>query len=221
MTWTKRFAFAAGRENIPQLQALRLPRSAGPVNLFHIFYTPLFAPWRRDFEILDPKNILCPMLLQTYGQMRKDTLRLQVVGHTAVKEVPKTVMRERLRRRVREGFTEAFRQMGYDRNGNLLQPALDQRKPVQDLRGTLEIHCRGRSGLDCEFVEIVNLAKEAISAVDRSLTKSNATQQKVGCEPWWRWRWGQDNHDSQSAFSSLATSAPETAGCKVRYCEGL
>lgn len=220
MTGTKRFVLAAGhrmsepllssaiKENIPQLQALRLPRSASPVNLFHIYYTPLFAPWRRDWEMLTPKNILCPMLLYTYGQMRKDTLRLQVVGNTAVKEVPMAVMRERLRRRVREGFTEAFRQMGYDRNGVILQPGLVQRKPVQDLRGTLEIHCRGRAGLDCDFMEIVDLAKEAISVVDRSLTKSSSTQQNVGCESWWRWRWEQDSHVSQFTIPSITAPAP-------------
>jgi hypothetical protein len=220
MNGTKRFAPAAGRricqplpnsagrENIPQLQALRLPRPDGPVNLFHVYYSPLFAPWRRDWEMLTPKNILYPMLLDTYGQMRKDTLRFQVIGNTAVKEVPKAVMREHLRRRVREGFATAFRELGYDRNGRILQTDLVQRKPVQDLRGTLEIHCRGRSGLDCDFVEIINLAKEAITMVDRSLTKSNSTQQKGGCEPWWRWRWEQDSHHSRSAISSIAATAP-------------
>jgi hypothetical protein len=207
MTLRKRFGLAAGhrfyeplpnvasKEHIPQMQALRLPRSAGPVNLFHIYYSPLFAPWRRDWEFLNPKNIIYPMLLDTYGQMRKDTLRMQVVGNTAVKEVPLAVMRERLRRRVREAFLEALRQMGYDSSGKFSLPGLAQHKPVQDLRGTLEIHCRGRAGLDCDFSEIVKLAKKAVSVVDESLTESNTTLQYAGREPWWRGRWDQDSSD--------------------------
>ncbi len=136
------------RLRFPSLPALRLPRSSGPTNLVHAFYTPLFAPWRRDRDNLNPGNILYHKLLDSYEDMPKDTLRWQVIAHTAIKEVPKAVMRERLRRRVREAFREALKQEGYDSEGKVLPTGATNRTSLRDLKGTLELHCRGRAGLD-------------------------------------------------------------------------
>lgn len=157
-----------------------------PANLFHIFYTPVFAPWRWDREYLTPDDILYPKLMDSYQNMPKDTLRWHVVANTAVKEVPKAVMRERLRRRLREAFRHALKQLGYDWHGRVLQPGQATGKPLNDLKGTLEIHCRGRAGLDCEFLQLVDHAKTAVSAVANSCKQHNGIVRLVGREAqWW------------------------------------
>ena len=169
----------------PPLPVLRLPRSSGTTNLFHAFYTPLFAPWRRDRENLNPGNILYHKLLDNYQVAPKDILRWQVVANTAVKEVPKAVMRERLRRRVREAFREALKQEGYDSKGKVLRSETTTGKPFRDLKGTLEIHCRTRAGLDCEFVEMTKYAKSAVSAVVQSFNYGTQKRGFDGTE-WWK-----------------------------------
>ena len=59
-------------------------------------------------------------------------------------------------------------------------------KPLNDLKGTLEIHCRGRAGLDCEFLELVDYAKSAVSAVDNSCNQRAGMVRTFGREaPWW------------------------------------
>lgn len=195
----------AAKPHIPQIPSLRIPRSKGPVNLFHIFYTPLFAPWRLDWDHLSAYDVFYSKLLDKYENMPKDTLRWQVVANTAVKEVPKAVMRERLRRRVREAFHDALKQMGYESNGRVWQPGRATDTPLQDLRGTLEIHCRGRAGLDCEFVEIVNLAKSALSTVDRSLNQSKGNMGNAGPEGQW---WKRGITDFKPSFSSITPTSP-------------
>ena len=176
----------AARRYIPQLPSLRVPRPTMPTNLFHIFYTPVFAPWRRDREHLTPNDISYPKLMDDYQNMPKDILRWQVIANTAVKEVPKAVMRERLRRRSREAFREALKQLGYDWHGRVLQPGQAMRKMSKNLKGTLEIHCRGRAGLDCEFPELIDYAKSAVSAVEKSCNQSTGTIRIVGREgSWW------------------------------------
>jgi hypothetical protein len=75
-------------------------------------------------------------------------------------------MRERLRRRVHEAFRKALKEMWYDKNGRVLQPApAAAGKAAKDLKGTLEIHRRTHAGLDCEFGEIVQFARSALDAV--------------------------------------------------------
>ncbi|ERF68199.1 hypothetical protein EPUS_05280 [Endocarpon pusillum Z07020] len=175
------------RWHFPQIPTLRLPRSTTmPANLFQMFYTPVFAPWRWDREHLTPNDILYPKLMDSYQNMPKDILRWHVVANTAVKEVPKAVMRERLRRRLREAFRDALKQLGYDWHGRVLQPGQATGQPLNDLKGTWEIHCRGRAGLDCEFLELVNYAKSAVSAVDKSCKQHAGIVRKVGREAqWW------------------------------------
>lgn len=112
--------------------------------------------------------------MDTYQNMPQDTLRWLVVAHTAVKEAPKAVMRERIRRRVREAFREALKLMGYDSNGRVLQGYQGVPKPPRDLRGTLEILCRSRAALDCEFAVIIEQAKMVVCTIIESYSKSNA-----------------------------------------------
>jgi hypothetical protein len=177
----------AAIRHIPLIPALRIPRTASPANLLHIYYTPLFAPWRFDRENMVPNHIVFPKLMDIYENTPQDVLRWQVIANTAIREVPKAVMRERLRRRVREAFREALKGMGYDRNGRVLQPAPPAGKTAKDLRGTLEIHCRSRAGLDCEFGEIVQFARSALDAVVKSFNQSSAKPGKfsMGGE-WWK-----------------------------------
>ena len=125
--------------------------------------------------------------MDSYENMAKDTLRWRVIANTAVKEVPKAVMRERLRRRVREAFREALKQEGYDSEGKVLQSETTTRTPLRDLRGTLELHCRGRAGLDCEFTEMTKYARGCVSAVVQSLHHGNGKKGPVGAdEQWWK-----------------------------------
>lgn len=178
---------AVSVRQIPRIPAIRISRSNGPANLFHVYYTPLFAPWRWDRENLVPHNILYPKLMDHYQNMAQDRLRWQVIAHTAIREAPLTVMRERLRRRVREGFREGLKETGYDSNGRVLPSVPAQAKPLQDLRGTLEIHCRGRAGLDCEFTEIVTVAKSALSVVVKSFQQHSEKAKSLGAaEEWWK-----------------------------------
>jgi RNase P protein component len=134
-----------------------------------------------------PNNIIHPKLMDIYENTPQDVLRWQVIANTAIREVPKAVMRERLRRRVREAFREALKEMGYDRNGRVLRPAPAAGKTAKDLRGTLEIHCRSRAGLDCEFGEIVQFARSALDAVVKSFNQSSAKSGhfSMGGE-WWK-----------------------------------
>ncbi len=142
--------------HIPIIPSLRIPRSTMPANLLHAFYTPVFAPWRREREHLTPNDISYLKLMGSYQYMPKDILRWQVIANTAIKEVPKAVMRERLRRRLREAFREALKQLGYDWHGRVLQTGQATGTPLKDLKGTLEIHCRGRAGLDCKFLSLTS-----------------------------------------------------------------
>ncbi len=178
----------APKWHIPLLPSLRITRSSLPTNLYHMFYTPGFAPWRRDREQLTPNNPSYLKLMDAYQNTPKDTLRWQVVANTAVKEIPKAVMRERLRRRLREAFREALKQLGYDWHGRVLQSEhAVGRETSKDLKGTLEIHCRGRAGLDCAFPDLVDYAKSAVSDVVRSWkNQSTQTPQTAAREnPWW------------------------------------
>lgn len=162
---------------IPAPRAVRILRQSKLLSHFCVFYTPLFAPWRRDRQDLNPHNVLYYKLLDDYQNMPQDTLRWLVTANTSIKEVPKAVMRERLRRRVREAFRESLKLAGYDwKNGKLLQrdEATVKQTPSQDLRGTLEIHCRGRAPLDCEFAEIVDYANIVVHEVVTSSSWSNA-----------------------------------------------
>jgi RNase P protein component len=149
-----------------------MPRCIGGTNLFHVYYSPMFAIWRRDREQLTPRSIFYPKLIDSYENMRQDTLRWQVVANTAIKEVPKAVMRERLRRRIRGAFGEALEQLGYDSHGRVLPSGPAKEKLLQDIRGTLEIHCRTRVGLDVDFAEIVRNAHSVINAIVESKTPS-------------------------------------------------
>jgi hypothetical protein len=131
-------------------------------------------------------NILYHKLMDDYQNAPHDTLRWQVIANTAVKEAPKQVMRERLRRRVREAFREAFKEAGYDRDGRVLQRGQPNQKPLRHLRGTLEIHCRGRAGLDCEFGEIVGSARSVVDTVVKSFSQSNEIPGASGQQgEWW------------------------------------
>ncbi len=172
------------RWQIPLIPSLRITRSTLPANLYHIFYTPDFAPWRRDREQLTPNNVSYLKLMDSYQNAPKDTLRWQVVANTAVKEIPKAVMRERLRRRLREAFREALKQLGYDWHGRVLQSAhATGKETLKDLKGTLEIHCRGRAGLDCAFLDLVDHAKSAVCDVARSCNQSTQIDRRG--KPWW------------------------------------
>lgn len=93
-------------------------------------------------------------------------------------------MRERLRRRVREAFREALKQEGYDSKGKVLRPDMATTGPSRDLKGTLELTCQGRAGLDCEFGEMVEYAKHAVSAVVQSSEYNNRRLGFHGTE-WW------------------------------------
>lgn len=176
----------AARWHIPLIPPLRITRSAIPTNLYHIFYTPDFAPWRRDREHLTPNDISYPKLMDDYRNMPKDILRWQVIANTAVREVPKAVMRERLRRRLREAFREALKQLGWDWHGRVLQPEqATGETALKDLKGTLEIHCRGRAGLDCGFLELVDYAKSAVSAVGKSCQSTGIARTGGRGNLWW------------------------------------
>jgi hypothetical protein len=125
--------------------------------------------------------------MDSYENMPKNTLRWRVVANTAVRDVPKAVMRERLRRRVREAFREALKQEGYDSEGNVLQSETATGTPLRPLRGTLEIHCRGRAGLDSEFAEMTKYARGCVSTVVQSCHHSNWKKGSVGAgEQWWK-----------------------------------
>ena len=173
------------RRSFPRISSMHVPPLNGPM-LFHIFYTPLFVPWRGDLEDLTPDSVKYAKLIDYYQNVPRDTLRWQVVANTAVKELPKAVMRERLRRRVREGFREGLKQLGYDSKGRVLQPCQGTEKPSRDVRGTLEIHCRTREGLDCTFSKLVNEAKAVLRAVAQSFNQSSGRPGLVESGPqWW------------------------------------
>lgn len=130
---------------------------------------------------LHPNNVTYHKLLDDYQNMPQDTLRWIVVANTAVKEVPKAVMRERLRRRVRGAFRQALQIAGYDwKDGKLWvgDKPTEKQTPSQDLRGTLEIHCRGRAALDCEFTEILEHANTVVQEVVRACSRCNAKPSK-------------------------------------------
>jgi Ribonuclease P len=177
----------AGLRNIPIIPAIRIHRSIGPANLLHIYYTPLFAPWRPDRENLTPSSVFYAKLMDSYENAPRDTLRWQVVANTAAKEVPKAVMRERLRRRVREAFRQALKETGYDSNGKVLPSVPDSKRPVRDLRGTLEIHCRGPAGLGCGFREVVEVAKGAVQSIVKSHNQSSDHHESSPpAYEWWK-----------------------------------
>jgi hypothetical protein len=170
---------------IPGIPALRILRAPGAVYLFHLYYTPVFAPWRRHRENLTPSNIMYPKLMDTYQNAPHDTLRWHVVSNTAIKEAPKAVLRERIRRRVREAFREALKQTGYDWNGKVLMSA-ERRSdaPKKNLKGTMEIHCRTRAALDCKFDEIVKQAQQAVLTIVRASGQEDAPLESRGRQ-WW------------------------------------
>ncbi len=132
-------------------------------------------------------NVFYLKLMDYYQNAPKDTLRWQVVANTAIKELPKAVTRERLRRRLREAFREALKQLGHDRHGRVLQSGQAMGKEtLKDLKGTLEIHCRGRAGLDCKFTDLVDYAKSTVREVGRSYNQSTRIHRMADREnPWW------------------------------------
>ncbi len=76
--------------------------------------------------------------------------------------------------------------MGYDSNGNVLEGNQAAEKSSKVLKGTLEIHCRGGAGLDCQFADIVNHCKSTVDAV-RSLDWNRSKSGIAGSKgEWWR-----------------------------------
>lgn len=85
-------------------------------------------------------------------------------------------MRERLRRRVREAFRGALNQAGYDRDGRRLDSFKTKDRSSKDIKGTLEIYCRTRAGLDLDFAEIVREAANVVHKVHESWNSSSGTR---------------------------------------------
>jgi hypothetical protein len=151
----------------PELRPLRVPG----LTLANIHWSPQFAPYKRDLEVLtNPYNVLHHKIRDRYAHLPKDTLRWQVFTVMSVKVLDKAVTRERLRRRHKEAFREALRRRGFDKDGKLLdkEPMSPNAKP---LSGTFEVHVHGGLGFHLKFPVLVQQAGLVIDAIRRECQK--------------------------------------------------
>lgn len=147
----------------PSLRHLRVPG----LQLAHIHWSPYFAPYKRDLDVLtNPNNVLYDKIRDRYSQLPRDTLRWQVFTFMSIKVLDKAVTRERLRRRHKEAYREALRRRGFDKDGKLLHdgPKSLNAKP---LSGTFEVHIHGGLGFHLKFPVLVEQAGLVIDAVQR------------------------------------------------------
>jgi hypothetical protein len=152
----------------PELRHLRVPG----LNLANIHYSPQFAPYKRDLEVLtNPHNVLHYKIRDRYARLPKDTLRWQVFTVMSVKVLDKAVTRERLRRRHKEAFREALKRRGYDKDGKLLDGPLKSPN-AKPLFGTFEVHVHGGLGFHLKFPVLVQQAGLVIDAVQRECQKN-------------------------------------------------
>jgi hypothetical protein len=152
----------------PELQPLRVLG----LTLARIHYSPQFAPYKRDLEVLtNPHNVIHYKIRDRYAQLPKDTLRWQVFTGMSVKVLDKAVTREHLRRRYKEAFREALRNRGFDRDGKLLDE-MPRSLNAQPLFGTFEVHVHAGLGFHLKFPVLVLQAGLAVDAVRRECQKN-------------------------------------------------
>ena len=102
-------------------------------SVFRASYSPSFAPFRRDREALCNRNSASHLFLQDrYQRLTPDRLRWLVNSGTALKALPKSVQRQRGRRRLQAAFLSSLNQNGFTRDGQ-------HKDGYRSLIGTLEI----------------------------------------------------------------------------------
>ena len=147
----------------PELRHLRVPG----LTLANIHYSPQFAPYKRDLEVLtNSHNVLQCKIRDRYARLPKDTLRWQVFTVMSVKVLDKAVTRERLRRRHKEAYREALKRRGYDKDGRLLDGAATSPN-ARPLFGTFEVRVHGGLGFHLKFPVLVEQAGLVIDAIRR------------------------------------------------------
>src|SRR4051794_6843911 len=87
-------------------------------NSLKLRWSPRRVPFQSEYDVLS--NEANPLYARVYDEWMRtpeDILRWKVVTNMSKKELPKTVLRTRLKRRWTEAFKQALRSRGFDNDG--------------------------------------------------------------------------------------------------------
>lgn len=152
----------------PVLQTLKL----GNVHGIRARYTPYIIPIGFDRTALWERY--CPNRLaleHKYDKIPRDSLLWTFSPNPTAQQVPKAVVRNRLKRRWANAFADELRERGYYTNGRLMSGPKASKGYRPGIWGTVEYQIFGRSGITLAYPELRKLANVLVKDLIQTAKK--------------------------------------------------